>query len=280
MSFFFSFINNISDLIAAPFSGLSPVGGLCLISFISAVILMFIFKWTSNQEKIKFHKDKIFGHFLEIALFRDQFRRTMACQLSILKHNLIYLRYFLFPLLIIMPPVLLVCMQLDFRLGYKPLQQHQSFIIQAKLDENIINLEEAITKLNITATDNIAIETQALHSIPESSIFWRASIIETTGDHSLQINLADTNVVTQKNLAVGNADNRFSPDKRKIKALADNLFSGETAIQPDSPLQLLKVNYQPATYPFLGWDFSPIIYYFILTLIFGFLLKPFIKVNI
>lgn len=278
---FFSFINKITDSIVAPFSGLSALTGLAIVSFISAIVLLYIFKILSNQDKIKYHKNKIFGHFLEIAIYRDQFSRTMVCQANILKHNLLYLRYFLFPLLIIMPPVLLICMQLDFHLGSEPLKKDHSFIIQAKLDENSNKyLEATINKLSIRPTDNIIIETQALRSFPESSVFWRARIIDQAGDHSIQIQVDGTSYLVEKNIAGSNGEGSFSPDKRKIRSFSDNLFSGEPPIPTDSPFQLIRVNYQPATYPFLAWDFSPIVYYFILTLIFGFLIKPFIKVNI
>lgn len=277
----FYFINKITDTIVSPFNGLSAITGLVVVSFVSSVLLLYIFKILSNQEKIKYHKDKIFGHFLEIAIYRDQFRRTMLCQTGILKHNLLYLRYFLFPLLIIMPPVIIVCMQLDFRLGSTPFQENQSFIIQATLDkQKNNNLDEALNKIHITTTDNITLETDELQSPTESSVFWRANIVDPTGTHVIRIKMDGTDEEVIKDIAVVGASGRFSPDKRKIETFSDNLFSGEVSIPQNSPFQLVRVSYPSAAYPFIVWNFSPIVYYFILTLVFGFMLKPFIKVNI
>ena len=57
-------LNQVTDIIITPFANFGPVIGLSIISFISAVVLLYLFKVLSNQEKIKFHKNKIFGHFL------------------------------------------------------------------------------------------------------------------------------------------------------------------------------------------------------------------------
>jgi len=63
-----------------------------LISLISAVIFLLIFKKTSNQIKIKFHKDKIFGNVLEMCLYSDKFGLVLSSILSILKHNILYIK--------------------------------------------------------------------------------------------------------------------------------------------------------------------------------------------
>jgi hypothetical protein len=276
-----SFINNICDFIAAPFSSFEPVVGLSIVSFISAVALLYIFKKLSDQDKIKFHKNKIFGHFLEIALFRDQFRRTMGCQGQILKHNFIYLRYVLFPLLVMMPPVLLICLQLDFRLGAEPFKQDSTFIIQTQLDKTIIDdLPSIITNIQIKHSENITLETPAMRSNSEASVFWRANINDLAGNHYIQVGTNNSDDIITKNIAVISSQTRFSQDKRKIVSFSDNFLTSETNIPNSSIFSKIRVNYSSAEYPLLWWNFTPIVYYFILTLIFGLLIKPFIKVNI
>jgi len=74
-----------------------------LLAFVSTYCFAY-FKKISNQDKIKYHKDKIVGYILETYLYRDRIGRTLLSQINILKHNLYYLRYMVAPLLVILIP--------------------------------------------------------------------------------------------------------------------------------------------------------------------------------
>ena len=54
-----------------------------IISAISAVIFLFIFKKTSNQGSIRTYKNKIFAHILDIRLYKDQPLLTFKTILNI-----------------------------------------------------------------------------------------------------------------------------------------------------------------------------------------------------
>lgn len=276
----FSLINHVVDILVVPFAKIPALVGLCIISLLSAVILLAVFKKLSNQEKIKLHKNKIFGHFLEIALYRDDFRRAIFNQLGILKHNLIYLRYFGFPLLILSLPMILVCMQLQYRLGYQPLHSGDSFIIQAQL-EGTNQQASGQTPISIETSDGITLETPQLYDRTSGRSFWRAKITDPTDHDFITISHPNAKEKVTKTLATTKAHpKRFTAETTKLQSLSDLLYSGENPIPPKSPIQSIRVSYRPAEYPFLTWNLSAIAYYMVLTVILGFCVKPFIKVNI
>ncbi|MBA3015857.1 MAG: hypothetical protein KKD63_01985 [Proteobacteria bacterium] len=277
----FSFLNQLVDLLVAPFHGLGPIPQLVLLSLVSTVALLAAFKRLSNQETIRSHKNKIFGNFLEIAIYRDQFRRSLICQGRILKYNLLYLGAIGKPLLLLMIPMILVCLQLEYRLGYQTIKPGQSFIIEAQLEDTASeSLADITNPISIITSDTIDLETPAMRIPATDQIFWKARLIQDGSPNFISIMLPGQSDAVRKDVAIGKLTNRFTPKKTKIVNLGNLVDSGEDGINSSSPIKTLRVAYSPAEYPFLRWTFSPIVYYFILTLLFGALLKPVMKVSI
>ena len=273
-------INKITDLIIWPFSWGTPVFDIMVISFFCTLFLLFLFKKLSNQEKIKLHQKKILGYFIDIAIYRDQFARTFLNQVHILKHILIYLRYVFAPLLILMLPVIIVCMQIENRLGHLPVQINKSFIIQAALDDEFTqDMESLITKVSCKTSSGIFLETPPLRIVSGGSIFWRARLT-VTGPQFVRIGVDDNENIVEKQIFTTNNQKSFCPKKTKINSLGYFFNSAETPIPKNSIFKFLSVNYLPAAYPFFSWDISPVVYFFILSLVFGLFIKPFMQVNI
>jgi hypothetical protein len=275
----FNQLNIFFDLITAPFAALSPVACIALLSLASALVLLSIFKKLSNQDKIKFHKNKIFGFFLEIAIYRDQFSRTMSGQFNVLRHNLLYMRYFLTPILVMTIPMSLICLQLDYRLGTRPMQVGESFIIQASLDPALAAKEE-VNQINIKTSDNISLESPAVRIPSAASVYWRAKMNNPVQDSFVSLSIDNREELTKAIVIPESKAGRFSSQRRKINSLSDLLYSAGPPIPASSQFLTIRTDYQAATYPFLFWNISPIVYFFILTLGFGLLLKPILKVNI
>ena len=280
MENFIWFVNRLGDLITVPFAWKSAILDLVVVSFFCAFFLLLIFKHFSNQERIKFHRSKIFGYFLEIGIYRDQFGRTLSNQIHILKHSLIYLRYVLLPFLIMMIPVLIVCMQIENRLGYLPIPINNSFIIHATLDSEVTQkIDSTISGVHCKTSTGIILETPPLRIASNAGVYWRARLTE-TGPQFVKVTIDGFGDVVEKKINTGDKRQRFGPIKAKVNSLSYLFNTAESPIPSDSNFKFLSVNYLPATYPFFFWDLSPVIYFFILSLGFGLILKPFIKINI
>ena len=66
----------VFDLILAPFSGIGPFWGLAVVSFITGAIMVFIFKFVSNQAGIRRAKARVKGFFMEVWLYKHEFGRN------------------------------------------------------------------------------------------------------------------------------------------------------------------------------------------------------------
>lgn len=273
-------INKLSDVIAWPFARTSAVFDLAVLSLFSAVGMLMVFKRFSNQAKIKAVRGKILGYFLEIGIYRDQFARVISSQGRILKHTLIYLRYMGPPFLIMLIPVLTLCMLIESRLGYLPLKVDNNFIVHAALDANTASsTAPPVSQVRCETSAGIVLETPPLRLAAEGEVFWRARLTQ-TGPQFIALTIGSNEDTVRKRIVTGGKPARFSPLKSKENTWNYVLQPAETPIAPDSHFKFLSVNYNPAAYPLLWWEVSPVVYFFILTMVFGFILKPFMKVNL
>lgn len=254
---------------------------IAVVSAISGWLFMVLFKKTSNQKMIEHCKNRIVGNILQIRLYKDHPKQILNSIFQILRYNLIYLRYALVPLLVILPPVLVILMQLDNHYGYEPLKMNEPFIVRVDLD----NTGQSATgsQLNSVRLHNssaIRIETPPLRDVEDSGVFWRARIVSSTPEQPLELTVMAGNETVLRKIAVHNEKDGFAPVKRKW-TLPDGLIQNAEGFLPENgSIEVVRVGYNRASYPFLWWKVDVVVLYFILTLIFGLCLKPFLKVHI
>src|SRR4030095_3656765 len=87
------------DGILLPFREMPALVGLAVVSLITAIGMLFVFKATSNQKKIGEVKRHIYAGLFEIRLFNDDARAILRAQAEILKNNLAYVGLSLVPML-------------------------------------------------------------------------------------------------------------------------------------------------------------------------------------
>ncbi len=253
-------------------------------SLISAIIFLLIFKKTSNQRKIKYHKDKIFGNILQMPLYKDKFGMLVLSILNILKHNVLYLKQTLIPLVFICIPLILFTVQINNRCGYKPLAVGQRFIMRVDVDANAIqdSLPTVIENVYCEPSPEIVLETPPLRIETEGNVFWRARVAELpqNGQPYLRIGVQGSDRLIEKAIVTDYGYERFSPAKGKWSFWNGLLNNAEGFLADDAFFEVVSIDYHRASYAFLFWSVDAIILYFLLTLIFALALKPFVKVTI
>lgn len=273
-------VNHFSDFMATLFSGMSALTSMVLISFVTSAGVLLIFKYASNQKMIKKYKKMIFGYFLELGLFKDQFKRSMGSQLNILLCNFHYLRYFLIPLILMFIPIFILMMQLDFRMGYKKFNNGDTFIVNVKLDKNIINSQvEVLENIQVEPSANVSIDPVPVIIPSDFSISWRGMVKDNSGTQFIKVYMKNSNNYVMKLISPRGDYQSYSIVKKKYESVYDLLFLGEGTIEKMSPFYLVSINNEKEQYSFFGIKFSVLVYYFILTMIFSFIMKPLFKVS-
>jgi len=275
MWFFNSVIGKIFDILFLPFRGLSPWVAMIVVSFLTGLLMLFIFRHTSNQEGIRRIKNKIKAHLLELRLYKDSLAQQLTSQGKILSANFKYFSYALKPMLVMVIPVMLILIQLNLWFGSRSLDIGDEALVKVKLMEGINPLQ---TDIRLEVPPGIAVETPPLRIEDEREIDWRLRATE-KGVYNILFRYQDETFT--KSVAVG--QNRLSKIAalKPGKGLLEQAFNpGEKPLPKNAPIESAEITYPGQRMNLFGWRIHWLIAYFGLSIVFGFAFRGVIKVEI
>jgi hypothetical protein len=255
------------DLLLRPLSGLPPMVGLVLVSLVAAVLMLLVFKATSDQPKLQAVKRQIHACLFEIRLFNDDLLAILRAQVEILRHNLRYLGLSLVPMLFMIVPLLLVIAQLQFHYGYEGLRPGQDFLVEVQLrgpDDG------SRPPASLEAPVGLVVETPAVFIPSQRELAWRLRAME-WGDHQLLVRVDGQEYA--KTVQVSADVERRSPVRLAAGFLNDLLYPAEGSLPKGSPVASISVQYPEATVSLLGWRVHWMVAFFVLSIVFAFALR-------
>ena len=90
-----------------------------------------------DRDELPFSTEGLF----EIRLFNDDLRAILRAQSEILRTNLTYLKLSLWPMVWILPPLVLVMVQLQFHYGYSGLEIDDPVLLEVDFKEGRVSEE-------------------------------------------------------------------------------------------------------------------------------------------
>jgi hypothetical protein len=239
---FNSIFGKIFDLFFLPFRGLSsPWWGMLVVSVLTGLLMLFIFKFTSNQSGIRRAKDRIKAHLLEMRLYNESLRSQFKA----------------------------------FWFAYASLAPGQAALLKVTVKESINPLE---TDIRLQPAPGLTIETPPLRIEEEGEVDWRISFTE-AGVHTLDIMVGSEHF--SKTVAVAERPlSRLSPRRVEKRFWEELFYPTEPPLDKSSAVSRIEVAYPTSGLPFLGWNMHWLIAFFILSVLFGFSLKGLFKVEI
>ncbi len=282
MWIFNSVFGKIFDLIFFLFRSMNPWMGMLMVSFLTALLMLFVFRFTSNQQGIRKVKNKIKAHLLELRLFKDSLSLSFKAQGNILRYNLKYIGYSTKPLLVMIIPLILILVQLNLWFGYEALTPGQETILKVKLEESHSPLD---ISLSLEPSSGFDIQTPPLRIEEKMEISWRLQARE-KGVHDLALIINGQRLI--KKLAVAQKPlTKISPMKVRSNLINELLNPGESPFSRDLPIKKIELKYPAKDMRLFGWSIPRLwgippwlIAYFVLSIILGFLLKGILKVEI
>jgi len=268
------FISFIFDLLFAPVSGINDFWGMAFISILTGIVMIFVYKYTSNQSGIRQSKNRIKAHFLEIRLFGDDWKSMLDSQKNIFLSNLSYMKYALIPLCFIIIPVILIMIQLNLRYGYEPFKVGEHAVVSVKLD---YSKDSRYADINLKVPQNVVIDAPVLRINSTNEIDWRIKP-EQPGTYDLEFEL-DNQKFTKK-FVVTDKITRISPLKSKAKIIDAFMNPAEDPLPADCHIESININYKPAIMNIFSFKIHWIIVFFAISLIAGFSLKGFFNVEV
>ena len=167
-------LNGLFDLLFAPFGDLRWPG-LLLVSALSGVLLLWLFKLVTPQRKLARARGRLMGHLYELGLFQDDLGTLMRVQRDFALANLRYLAHALPALVVLVPLVGLILVQLEARLQHPPLDADDTFLVAATVDEDHAAL---LTDLVLEPGPGLALDTLPVRDPRARTAWWRVRVVE------------------------------------------------------------------------------------------------------
>lgn len=270
------------DLLLLPFRQLPPIVGLVVVSLATAVVMLLVFKKTSNQTKLAAVKRQIHAAIFEIRLFNDDLRAIFRAQGEILRHNLTYLRLSIVPMLWMIVPLLLVVAQLQFHYGYSGLAVGRPVLLKAQVREGVTptgsvspdavhaSLSNGQPPVTLGAPGEIEVQTPAVWFPATREVIWRIAP-RAAGQFELQLR-AGRETFT-KSVQVSDQVVRRSPVRLDPSFLNQLLYPAEAPLSGDAAVTSISLGYPERDIPLPGFELHWLIVYFALSMIFAFALR-------
>jgi uncharacterized membrane protein (DUF106 family) len=261
-------------LVVLPFRGMNPWLAMIAVSLVTGLLMLAVFRWTSNQAGIKRAKDAIKAHLLELRLYKDSLGQQLRSQGRILAANGRYLIHAVRPMLVMIVPVLLILVQVNLWFGARPLASGESALLKVKLAPGHAPLAMDIV---LEAPAGIDVETPALRIEEDREIDWRLRA-RTEGAFDLTLRIGGT--AFTKSVRIGGSRLVKVANLRPGPAFLDRVFNpAEPPLPRALGVESVEFVHPERRLPLLGLRLHWLVAYFALSIVFGFALKGVFKVE-
>jgi hypothetical protein len=253
-----------TDAVLAPMSGMHPLVGLAVVSLLTAVVMLIVFKRASDQPRLAAVKRSIHAALFEIRLFNDDFRAIARAQGEILRDNAVYLWLSVLPMIWVIVPLVLVIAQLQFHYGYAAVAPGEDVLFKVQLRRG------SGQDVSLEAPDGVRAATPAVWLPGSNEVVWRLRPSR-AGTYELRVHAGGE--THTKTVQVAGGVVRRSPVRLNSGLLDQLLYPSEPPLPDDGAVSAMTVAYRERDIPVLGWDLNWMVVYFGLSLLFAVALK-------
>lgn len=266
-------MNAAAGFLFAPVAVLPGWLSITVISAVLGVLLLLIFKYTSNQTAIGKVRDTVNANLLSAWLFRDSLSVTMTSQLKVLGHSCRLLYYSIIPLLVMVVPVSLILAQMGLWYQARPVRlSDDPVMVSLTLRENIKRFPE----VRLEPSTGFQKTKGPVRIVTKKQVLWELKALE-TGHHEL-VFMVDGETYT-KQFVAGDGFTKVSLLRPNRSLTALLLHPLENPFHKDSPVASIAIDYPDRISKVYGTDWW-IFYFFICSMVFAFAFKPFLNVRI
>lgn len=266
---------------------INPVAGLALaligvlpgwlsntiVSAVSGVVLLILFKYTSNQTAIGRVKDDIKANLLALKLFKDTLSVTFRSQGRVFLGAFKLLRYAAWPLMVMMMPVTMELGQMGLWYQWRPLHVGEESLVTLTLGGNPNDEMPAVTVASISGAD---VTLGPVRIVSQREVVWRIQASE-SGSHVIVFEVDGQKI--EKELVVGDGYRRASAVRPPREWTEILLHPTEAPFAKDSIVQSIRIDYPNRSSWTSGTDWW-LAYFFVASLVFAYAAKPFLNVKI
>jgi uncharacterized membrane protein (DUF106 family) len=163
----FSFLDPVLNVIFGPLLRIDALLAIIIISFIISLLIVIIYKWTTDQNLMKSLKDEIKALQAQVKTLKDKPEEALAVQKRAMETNMKYMMQSLKPTLVTFIPIILIFGWLSGHLAFDPLLPGSEFTATLDLVDDLVGNISVVTPKGITVigdasrniTDGVAVFT-------------------------------------------------------------------------------------------------------------------------
>ena len=264
MSFFNSAFDALLRAWFAAFGWAPPIVGLTFLSAAVGVGMLWVFRKTSNQERMKAVKRKVYAALLELRVYGDEPAVTWRAQKSLFAANLRYMSLALKPALWMVLPVGLLIIHLESFYGRAPLPVAREALVTVGMSPNWSPDAPAPV---LTAPEHIVIDGPPVRVADVREVSWRIRP-RAEGSGRLRFTFGDQAVT--KSIETGSRARYVSG--KSVSSPIQSIWNPGEAI--DAPqVAWIEVRYPESSLTIFGFTMNWIVWFFVVSMVAALLLK-------
>ena len=265
--------NALGKLLLAPIAVLPGWLSSTIVAATLGLVMLIVFKYTSQQQAIRHVRDDIKAHLLALKLFPDSLSVTFRAQGRILRGAFALLLLAVVPMLVMIVPVSLLLGQLSLWYQARPLRVGEEAVITMQL----AGVAEAPwPDVALEPAPAADVVTGPVRILSQREICWNLKACE-NGYHRLLFRVNGEPV--EKELAVGDGFMSTSAE-RPGWCWSDILLQpAEPPFGPDCTARAIRIDYPSRTSWTSGTDWW-LAYCFAASMFFAWCFRPLLKVNL
>ncbi len=255
-------------------SSLSPALTLTILSAVIGVLMLFIWRYTSNQAAIADVRRKIAANLLATRLFKDNVAVSFRAQRQIVWQALRLLAHSIRPTIIMAVPFILVMVQIGLRYEHRPALVGQPVRVTATLkpghapdgEGDRLSLPDGLSR-----DRNDPCRAEALRTVD-----WRITP-QRAGVFMLEFGVGQDAI----RMPIWSGDRLERLSRQRGGSFWDRLlYSAEPAIPERSIFESITIHYPNRKTPIFGMNIHWLVTLLVLSIFFALLFKPIMKVHI
>ena len=250
----------------------NPFFLVCVISIVVGLVMVVMFRYTSDQKAIARAKNQLKAHLLAVRLFQDQLQVVMRAYGRILSGTARYLRLAFAPFLIAIIPITFLIVELDRYFGWESLQPGQAFLLEAKMK----NADE-LNAVELLLPPQISASAPAVHDAADNSVSWR---LVAASDGNYDVHLTSGGESLSKQVWVSSRLQRLSVERLQAAWWKRMFSSTEPALPLNGSIQAISVDYPSREVGVFSWKANWILWFFFISLVAGFIFKSALGIEV
>lgn len=265
--------NAVGRLLLAPIGVLPGFLSATLVAIITGVLMLVLFKYTSNQRALEAVRSDIQAQFLALSLFRDSIRVCLRAQVQILRGAFRLIVLSLIPMSVMMIPVGLLLSQLSLWYQSRPLKVGEEAVVVVNLHGGAESLWPEVALQPSTA---FAVTLGPVRVLSQRSLSWNIQA-KAAGYYRLVFQVDGRHV--EKELAVGAEVMRVSV-QRPERRWPDILWHpAEAPFDTADPVKSLEIQY-PARADWASGRDSWLVYWSLVSFVSAVCFRRILKVHL